>query len=65
MKSYVAHVSFVFLCMSMLVFSLKSSLLFLNAFMEMPLLISVNLLSNISLVEIFGHNKKIFSVKYV
>ena len=33
-----------------------------NAFMEMPLLISVNLLRNISLVEIFGHNQKIFSV---
>ena len=31
----------------------------------MPLLISVNLLSNISLVEIFGHNQKIFCVKYV
>ena len=30
-----------------------------------PLLISVNLLSNISLVKIFGHNQNIFSVKYV
>ena len=31
----------------------------------MPLLTSVNLLSNISLVKIFGHSQKIFSVKYV